>query len=159
MLHKAWNSKEEMPYCFPRSSIKFKVTRDKTSPILTQIGRFGLQAGRSFQIPQICLVVELWWINISEFKSESEYLETIDCFIYQGGHSALDGWAAVRCMGKMSLHEIWIRCMRKVGLHEIWVVQSLECVLDSCIYIPSGLTSMAIYSLNWCTWRISFELD
>ena len=23
MLHKAWNSKEEMPYCFPRSSIKF----------------------------------------------------------------------------------------------------------------------------------------
>ena len=24
MLHKAWNSKEEMPYCFPRSSIKFQ---------------------------------------------------------------------------------------------------------------------------------------
>ena len=94
MLHKAWNSKGEMPYCFPRSSIKFqghtvqnitdfdpnwafpdcnsslnspmamkcctkletakercpivfqghssnfKVTRYKTSPILTQIGRF-----------------------------------------------------------------------------------------------------------------------
>ena len=38
MLHKAWNSKGEMPYCFPRSSIK--VTQDKTSPILTQIGRF-----------------------------------------------------------------------------------------------------------------------
>ena len=94
MLHKAWNSKEEMPYRFPRSSVKFqghtalkivefdpnwefpecnsslnspmamkcctkletakkrcpivfqghpsnfKVTRYKTSPILTQIGRF-----------------------------------------------------------------------------------------------------------------------
>ena len=25
MLHKAWNSKGEMPYCFPRSSIKFQV--------------------------------------------------------------------------------------------------------------------------------------
>ena len=24
MLHKAWNSKEEMPFCFPRSSIKFQ---------------------------------------------------------------------------------------------------------------------------------------
>ena len=24
MLHKAWNSKEEMPYCFPRSSIRFQ---------------------------------------------------------------------------------------------------------------------------------------
>ena len=24
MLHKAWNSKEEMLYCFPRSSIKFQ---------------------------------------------------------------------------------------------------------------------------------------
>ena len=25
MLHKAWNSKGEVPYCFPRSSIKFQV--------------------------------------------------------------------------------------------------------------------------------------
>ena len=24
MLHKAWNSKEEMPYCFPRSSVNFQ---------------------------------------------------------------------------------------------------------------------------------------
>ena len=24
MLHKAWNSKGEMPYCFPRSYIKFQ---------------------------------------------------------------------------------------------------------------------------------------
>ena len=94
MIHKAWSSIEEVPYCFSRSSVKFqghtalkivefdpnwafpdcnsslnspmamkcytkletakercpivfqghpsnfKVTRDKTSPILTQIGRF-----------------------------------------------------------------------------------------------------------------------
>ena len=112
MMHKAWSSIEEVPYCFSRSSIKFqghialeivefdsnwafpdcnsslnstmamkcctkletakkrcpivfqghpsnfKVTRDKTSSILTQIGHFGLQAGRSFQIPQICLVFQ-----------------------------------------------------------------------------------------------------
>ena len=24
MLHKAWNSKGQVPYCFPRSSIKFQ---------------------------------------------------------------------------------------------------------------------------------------
>ena len=100
MMHKAWSSIEEVPYCFSRSSLKFlghialkivefdpnwafpecnsslnspmamkcctkletaknwcpivfqghpsnfKVTRDKTSPILTQIGRFGT-IGRS----------------------------------------------------------------------------------------------------------------
>ena len=100
MMHKAWSSIEEVPYCFSRSSIKFqghialkivqfdsnlafpdcnsslnspmamkcctkleiakeicpivfqdhpsnfKVTRDKTSPILTQIGRFRI-IGRS----------------------------------------------------------------------------------------------------------------
>ena len=100
MMHKAWSSIEEVPYCFSRSSVKFqghialkivefdpncalpdcnssfnspmamkcctkletakkrcpivfqghpsnfKVTRDKTSPILTQIGRF-LTIGRS----------------------------------------------------------------------------------------------------------------
>ena len=100
MLHRAWNSKGEMPYCFPRSSIKFqghtalkivqfdpnwafpdcnfslnspmamkcctelettkercpivfqghpsnfKVTRDKTSLILSQIGHFRT-VGRS----------------------------------------------------------------------------------------------------------------
>ena len=40
MLHKALNSKGEMPYCFPSHPSNFKVTRDKTSPILTQIGRF-----------------------------------------------------------------------------------------------------------------------
>ena len=100
MMHKAWSSIEEVPYCFSRSTIKFqghialqivefdsnwafpdcnsslnstmamkcctkletakkrcpivfqghpsnfKVTRDKTSPILTQIGRFRI-IGRS----------------------------------------------------------------------------------------------------------------
>ena len=119
MMHKAWSSIEEVPYCFSRSSIKFqghialeivefdsnwafpdcnsslnstmamkcctkletakkrcpivfqghpsnfKVTRDKTSQILTQIGRFGLQAGRSFQIPQICLVDCIFDVHIT----------------------------------------------------------------------------------------------
>ena len=62
MMHSAWSSIVEVPYCFSRSYMKcctkletakercpivfqghpssFKVTRYKTSPILTQIGRF-----------------------------------------------------------------------------------------------------------------------
>ena len=40
MLHKAWNSKGEMPYCFPRSSIKFQGHTVLNITALTQIGRF-----------------------------------------------------------------------------------------------------------------------
>ena len=40
MMHKAWSNKEEVPYCFSRSSVKFKVTGDSKSPILTRIERF-----------------------------------------------------------------------------------------------------------------------
>ena len=42
-----------MPIVFIGHPSNFKVTRDKTSPILTQIGRFQTLG---FQIPQICLV-------------------------------------------------------------------------------------------------------
>ena len=40
MLHKAWNSKGEMPYCFPRSSIKFQGHTVQNITELTQIGHF-----------------------------------------------------------------------------------------------------------------------
>ena len=55
MMHKAWRSIEEVPYCFSRSSIKFhghtgeKI--DGFNPIWDYL------AGRSYQIPQICLVI------------------------------------------------------------------------------------------------------
>ena len=40
MMHKAWRSLEQAPYCFSRSFVKFKVTWDKNSLILNRIGRF-----------------------------------------------------------------------------------------------------------------------
>ena len=41
MMHKAWSSIKEVPFCFSRSPVKFPgPTRQKKSPILTQIGRF-----------------------------------------------------------------------------------------------------------------------
>ena len=54
-MHKAWRSIEEVPYCFSRSSIKFhghtggKI--DDLNPIWDYL------AGRSYQIPQVCLVM------------------------------------------------------------------------------------------------------
>ena len=40
ILHKAWNSKVEMPYCFPRSSIKFQGYTGQNITHLTPIGPF-----------------------------------------------------------------------------------------------------------------------
>ena len=49
-------AKKRCPIVFQGHPSNFKVTRDKTSPILTQIGRFRTIGCRNFQIPQICLV-------------------------------------------------------------------------------------------------------
>ena len=40
MMHKAWSSIEEVPYCFSRSYVKLQGHTAKKSSILTQIGRF-----------------------------------------------------------------------------------------------------------------------
>ena len=40
MMHKAWSSIEEVPYCFEGHPLNFKVTRLKKSSILAKIGRF-----------------------------------------------------------------------------------------------------------------------
>ena len=127
MMHKAWSSMEEVPYCFWRSSVKFqghialkivkfdsnwgfpdcnsslnspmamkcctkletakkrcpivfqghpsnfKVTRDKTSPILTQIGRFRTigrsQLSNPSDLPCLpCLATLLFAYFIYEFN-------------------------------------------------------------------------------------------
>ena len=40
MMHKAWSSVEEVPYCFTRSSVKFQGHTAQKSSNLTHIGRF-----------------------------------------------------------------------------------------------------------------------
>ena len=54
MMHKAWRSIEEVPYCFSRSSIKFHSHTGGKIDDLNPIWDYS--AGRSCQIPQICLV-------------------------------------------------------------------------------------------------------
>ena len=125
MMHKAWSSIEEVPYCFSRSSVKFqghialkivefdsnwafpdcnsslnspmamkcctkletaknicpivfqghpsnfKVTRDKTSPILTQIGRFRT-IGRS-QLSNPSDLPCLWTMTSNSLTENEEH--------------------------------------------------------------------------------------
>ena len=52
-------AKERCPIIFQSHPSNFKVTRYKTSPILTQIGRFQTIGRSQLSIPQICLVYKL----------------------------------------------------------------------------------------------------
>ena len=40
MMHKAWSSIEEVPYCFSRSSVKFQGHMEQKNIDFDQIGRF-----------------------------------------------------------------------------------------------------------------------
>ena len=69
MMHKAWRSIEEVPYCFSRSSIKF---HGHTGGKIDDLNpNWDYLAGRSYQIPQICLVLmgKLWGV-VRECKSD-----------------------------------------------------------------------------------------
>ena len=59
MMHKAWRDIEEVPYCFSRSSIKFHGHTGGKIDDLNLI--WDYEAGRSYQIPQICLVDIYQW--------------------------------------------------------------------------------------------------
>ena len=52
MMHKAWSSIEEVPYCFSRSSVKFQGHTGQKSPIFTRIERFRT----------VTLVWIQWWL-------------------------------------------------------------------------------------------------
>ena len=52
MMHKAWSSIEDVPYCFSRSSVKFQGQTGQKTSILTQIGRFRT----------VTLVWIHWWL-------------------------------------------------------------------------------------------------
>ena len=131
MMPKAWSSIEEVPYCFSRSSVKFrghialkivefdpnwefqdcnsslnspmamkcctkletakkrcpivfqghpsnfKVTRDKTSPILTQIGRFRTigrsQLSNPSDLPCYCITHQIWFHYLHTYFKDYWY--------------------------------------------------------------------------------------
>ena len=52
MMHKAWRSIEEVPYCFSRSFVKFQGHTGQKSPIFTRIEHFRT----------VTLVWIQWWL-------------------------------------------------------------------------------------------------
>ena len=145
MMHKAWSSIEEVPYCFSRSYIKslkivvfdpnwafpdcnsslnspmnskletakercpivfqghpsnFKVTRDKTSPILTQIGRFRTIGRSQLSNPSDLPCCSMMWtsgktsgLSINIFNSLApEKLELNFRYVICKRISMIDGW-------------------------------------------------------------------
>ena len=58
MMHTAWSGIEEVPYCFSRSSIKCQGHTGKINRRFEfNLSKITTEAGRSYQFPQICLVV------------------------------------------------------------------------------------------------------
>ena len=61
-------AKERCPIVFQGHPSNFKVTRDKTSPILTQIGGFrtigGSQLSNPSDLPCFCLILQLHLCNL-----------------------------------------------------------------------------------------------
>ena len=155
MMHKAWSSIEEVPYCFSRSSIKFqgdialkivefdsnwafpdcnsslnspmamkcctkletpkkrcpivfqghpsnfKVTRDKTSPILTQIGRFRT-IGRS----QLSNPSDLpCWSSSVKFQGHTalKIAEFDPYWAFPDCYSSLNSPMAMKCCTKLEV--------------------------------------------------------
>ena len=69
MMHKAWRSIEEVPYCFSRSSIKLYGHTGGKIDDLNRI--WDYLAGRSYQILQICLVTKLIYQNCDSIAWKS----------------------------------------------------------------------------------------
>ena len=156
MMHKAWSSIEEVPYCFSRSSVKFqghtalkivqfdpnwafpdcnsslnspmamkcytkletakercpivfhghpsnfKVTRDKTSPILTQIGRFRTigqsQLSNPSDLPCSCkeILLKMSSAKMADILSRERWVNMImlkfSCDIWLENNHVLAQW-------------------------------------------------------------------
>ena len=65
MMHKAWSSIEEVPYCFWRSSIKFQgQTAKKNRWFWPKLGVSGLQL--QFELTDACEMMHKAWSNTEE---------------------------------------------------------------------------------------------
>ena len=181
MMHKAWSSIEEVPYCFSRSSVKFqghialkivefdpnwafpdcnsslnspmamkcctkletakkrcpivfqghpsnfKVTRDKTSPILTQIGRFRT-------------------IGRSQLSNPSD-LPCLFYFFFGGGVIDLD---LVKLNSKVKIYPILSLCSPPI---EVTISKFGTKMHLSTVQIPPN------FGLNWNWSSIQFLIS
>ena len=72
MLHKAWNSKGEVPYCFPRSSIKFQGHTGQNITNIDPNWAFPdyrpVAAFKSLRFALFtCNCINPWWLFVSRY--------------------------------------------------------------------------------------------
>ena len=119
MMHKACCSVEEVPYCFPRSSVKFQGHIGRKTSILTQIGRFQT----------VNLVWIHWWL-----WNDAQSLKQHKKVPYRFSRSSVKFWPKLSVSGLQlqfefsdgfeMMHNAWCG-MEMVPYHFSW--SSIKC--------------------------------
>ena len=148
MLHKAWNSKGEIPYCFPRSSIKFQghTVQNITDfdpnwafPVYGPVAAF--KSLRFALFVCICLVqIYMDWVP-GFLHTCFMFTKFVQLCLHLWQATGLDAWASrVKCPARFvsHLHEICIY---------IWVVYSL--CFFCCLFIT--VTWWYVWCIEWAS--------
>ena len=192
MMHRAWSSIVEVPYCFSRSYVKFqghtalkivefdpnwafpdsnsslnspmamkccpkletakercsivfqghpsnfKVTQDKISPILTQIGRFWTIGRSQLSNPQICLVFN-WTLKFT---------------LAPRGSLVFTMYPSV----------VWFKRLRILDMLELNVMLYLECIWatvipHTVIRKGSNISSVSVVGVSWYAGNVASWFD
>ena len=117
MLHKAWNSKGEMPYCFPRSSIKFQGHTGQNITDFDPNWAFPdyrpVAAFKSLRFALLLWHHETWFTGISKIlscicKSRPPRVIFLGCFSPEKGRNRSKfRFLSKRAQGAQILFGIW----------------------------------------------------
>ena len=148
MVHKAWNSIENVPFCFWRSSVKFKGHTAKKASISTQIRRFRT----------VTLVWMHQWLRISKwckklkvaYKRCPIYLFIFYLFIYIYIFWGGGGWG----WGVGVIHQIW----RSHGLKNRRFESNLSKITRPVAAIKSLWFAFALLWLPWWVLRTKQDI-
>ena len=133
MMHKAWRSIEEVPYCISRSSIKFHGHTVGKIEDLNPIWDYS--AGRSYQIPQICLVFNSVTLKFDEWPWKTNRAPLLsNTKLYASFH-----------------HHLWIQTGLTVRKRLSWVLTSVTLTFDlwPWPFACTSLLSMVITPENF----------
>ena len=154
MLHKAWSSIEEVPYCFARSSIKFHGHTGGKIDYLNPI--WDYYAGRSYQILQICLVLHdvTCWHGFVYVGSVSGFpASSCDNCHYASWHTC---YKVLRRSTRISAHlssRVWRRSTRFWGRLSILVVASPNSSQICSMGLHSGDLAGCSVAMTMLCWK------
>ena len=142
MLHKAWNSKGEVPYCFPRSSIKFQ---GHTGQNITDFDP-------NWAFPDYRLVAAFKSLRFALFKfihQISRSHGTKNCqFLPKLSVSGL--WLQFEFTDGFEMkHKAWLRSFVKLQGHRGWLINDLNPIWVRLLTRPvAAIKSLRFALLN-----------